>query len=164
MPFVIQWVDDCEGSVETASINTPAGRLVIALRRGVIYQADWLQEALPDQFSDYHLPGLGEYWLNPDIDVPIKLLKQGSVYRQKVWAELSQIPIGATMTYSELAKKIGSGARAVGNACRDNAYPLFIPCHRVVSASGMGGYAGQTEGDFMTIKRKLLEFEAAYRR
>lgn len=162
MPFVIQWVDDCEGSVETVSINTPAGWLLIALRQGVIYQADWAQKEA--DHSDYHLPGLGEYWLNPDIDVPIKLLKQGSVYRQKVWAALSQIPIGATVTYSELAKKIGSGARAVGNACRDNAYPLFIPCHRVISASGMGGYAGQTEGDYMTIKRKLLEFEAAYRK
>jgi methylated-DNA-[protein]-cysteine S-methyltransferase len=67
------------------------------------------------------------------------------------------------MTYSALAKTIGSSARAVGNACRDNPYALFIPCHRVVSVSGMGGYCGQTEGDSITVKHKLLEFEASHK-
>jgi len=91
------------------------------------------------------------------------LLRQGSAYRQQVWAALAQIPLGETLTYSALAKKIGSAARAVGNACRDNPYPLFIPCHRVVSVSGMGGYCGQTDGHFMTIKHQLLAFEAAFK-
>jgi methylated-DNA-[protein]-cysteine S-methyltransferase len=86
---------------------------------------------------------------------------QGSVYRNRVWAALCQIPFGETMTYSALAKKIGSSARAVGNACRDNPYALFIPCHRVISVSGMGGYCGQTDGDFISVKYKLLEFEAS---
>ncbi len=103
---------------------------------------------------------LDEYWLNPDKPLPIKLLQQGTPFRNRVWAELCRIPFGETITYSALAKNIGSAARAVGNACRDNPFPLLIPCHRVVSVSGMGGYNGHTDGDFMTIKRKLLEFEA----
>jgi methylated-DNA-[protein]-cysteine S-methyltransferase len=62
-----------------------------------------------------------------------------------------------------LAQKIGSSARAVGNACRDNPYPVIIPCHRVVSVSGMGGYCGHTAGDFMAIKSKLLDYEALFK-
>lgn len=92
----------------------------------------------------------------------VKLLKQGSAYRNKVWTALCQIALGETISYSALANKIDSSARAVGNACRDNPYALFIPCHRVVSISGMGGYCGQIDGDLMTIKLKLLEFEASH--
>jgi methylated-DNA-[protein]-cysteine S-methyltransferase len=64
------------------------------------------------------------------------------------------------ISYSELAKKIDSGARAVANACRSNPFPGLIPCHRVVSVNGLGGYAGETSGKFLEIKRKLLLLES----
>jgi methylated-DNA-[protein]-cysteine S-methyltransferase len=48
----------------------------------------------------------------------------------------------------------------VGNACRSNPYPFFIPCHRVVAVSGLGGYSGQTKGGMMAIKTQLLAHEA----
>jgi methylated-DNA-[protein]-cysteine S-methyltransferase len=92
------------------------------------------------------------------------LLKQGSTYRNQVWTALCDIPFGATISYSALAKKINSSARAVGNACRDNPFPLLIPCHRVISVSGIGGYCGRIDGNLMTIKHKLLEFEASHRK
>jgi len=165
VPFIIHWVDHCSGTAEAVTVNTPAGKLILSVCQGVICDADWARnDNLLNQSGEYHWHELSRYWLNPESSVSIKLLKQGSDYRQKVWAELCQIPFGETKTYSELAKKIGSAARAVGNACRDNPYPLFIPCHRVVSASGMGGYCGQTEGDLMDIKHKLLEFEATYKK
>jgi O-6-methylguanine DNA methyltransferase len=158
MPFTIQWVDNCSGAEELVKLQTPAGLLVLYSRQGVICKTDWKQD---DNLNPSDAHELNQYWQNSDKPFNIKLLKQGSSYRNQVWSALCQIPFGETVTYSALAKKIGSSARAVGNACRDNPYALFIPCHRVVSVSGMGGYCGQTEGDLMTVKHKLLEFEAS---
>ncbi len=63
------------------------------------------------------------------------------------------------MTYGGLATKLGSGARAVGNACRQNPISIIIPCHRVVAANGLGGYAGHTQGKVLDRKRWLLTHE-----
>ncbi|MGR8941804.1 MAG: methylated-DNA--[protein]-cysteine S-methyltransferase [Gammaproteobacteria bacterium] len=92
----------------------------------------------------------------------VKLLMQGTPFRRRVWAELCRIPFGETRSYADLARTLGSSARAVGNACRDNPYAPIIPCHRVVSASGLGGYCGQTQGALVDIKIKLLAFEAEH--
>ncbi len=161
MPFIIQWVENCLGSEEVVRLQTPAGRLALYCQQGVIIKTDWELGNYPGLTGEHEL---NSYWQHVDNRINIKLLKQGSNYRNQVWTALCQIPFGETMTYSALAKKIGSSARAVGNACRDNPYALFIPCHRVVSVSGMGGYCGQTEGDLMAIKHKLLEFEASYKK
>jgi methylated-DNA-[protein]-cysteine S-methyltransferase len=163
MSFVIQWVDFCSGAEEVIEIQTPAGQLALYSQQGVVIKAEW--EIDNDIYrEDHEIQRLFKYyWLNANNPVHIKLLKQGSDYRNKVWSELCKIPFGETLTYSALAKKIGSSARAVGNACRDNPYPVIIPCHRVVSVSGMGGYCGHTEGDFMAIKYKLLDYEAAHK-
>ena len=63
------------------------------------------------------------------------------------------------LTYGEMAKKLDSSPRAVGNACRANPLPIIIPCHRVVSQSGIGGYGGHTEGEVLAIKEWLLHHE-----
>ena len=163
MPITIQWVDSCSGAEEVIKIRTPAGQLVLYSQQGVISKADWEPDDGLDSQHHKIQRQFRQYWLNIDKHINIKLLRQGSAYRHKVWAELCKIPFGETMTYSALAAKIDSSARAVGNACRDNPYPVIIPCHRVVSVSGMGGYCGQTEGDFMAIKYKLLDYEAAHK-
>jgi len=161
--FVIQWVENCSGAEEIINVRTPAGQLVLYVQQGVISKADWeIDDGIYSQVYEIQRR-FNQYWSNPDKLINIKLLIQGSDYRHKVWSELCKIPFGETMTYSELAGKIGSSARAVGNACRDNPYPVIIPCHRVVSVSGMGGYCGKTDGDFMAIKYKLLTFEAAHK-
>jgi methylated-DNA-[protein]-cysteine S-methyltransferase len=161
MPFIIEWIENCSGVEEVARLQTPAGWFILTSRQGVITKTDWEPSASPNLFAEHEL---NVYWQHPEKPINIKLLMQGSVYRNRVWAALCQIPFGETMTYSALAKKIGSSARAVGNACRDNPYALFIPCHRVVSVSGMGGYCGQTDGDLMAVKYKLLEFEANHKK
>lgn len=104
---------------------------------------------------------LRSYFAQPNFsfDLPIKL--QGTPFQQRVWQALTAIPRGTALTYGELALLLGSSARAVGGACRANPLPLIVPCHRVVSAQGLGGYAGQTEGETFDIKRWLLEFERA---
>jgi len=164
MSFVIQWVENCSGAEEVIKINTPAGQLVLYSQQGVVTNLDWGFDNDDPYSQDHEIQRqFRQFWLTHDKPINIKLLKQGSAYRHKVWAELCKIPFGETMTYSALAAKIGSSARAVGNACRDNPYPVIIPCHRVVSVSGMGGYCGHTDGDFMAIKYKLLDYEATHK-
>jgi len=166
MPFLIQWVEQCSGDKEIVKIRTPVGQLALVVYGDVIAEADWeppeagfvqteCKQELQAQFD--------AYWLDPEKAIHLKLLKQGSAFRNKVWAELCQIPFGETLTYSALAGKIASSARAVGGACRNNPFTLLIPCHRVVAVSGMGGYSGKTEGEFMIIKQQLLAFEASHK-
>jgi O-6-methylguanine DNA methyltransferase len=80
-------------------------------------------------------------------------------FQFKVLEALSVIPYGATTTYGEVAARLGApgAARAVGAACAANPLPLLVPCHRVVGASGLGGYAGG-----LALKRRLLEHERAH--
>lgn len=87
----------------------------------------------------------------------IPLLLEGTEFRLKVWNEMRRIPYGETITYKELAQRIGSpnACRAVANACGANSFPIIIPCHRVVASCGKtGGYTGGLD-----IKLKLLEIE-----
>lgn len=92
-------------------------------------------------------------------DLPIKT--QGSAFQQRVWSTIESIPVGQTMTYGELATQIKSGPRAVGGACGANYYPLIIPCHRVLSRAGIGGFMGEANGPYLGIKQWLLRHENA---
>jgi len=92
----------------------------------------------------------------------ISLAPQGTSFQQSVWHELSKIPVGETRTYGEIAHKLNTSARAVGNACRRNPIQIIVPCHRVVSAKGLGGYAGETQGRQLDIKRWLLNHEGVH--
>ncbi len=90
-------------------------------------------------------------------DLPLK--PRGTDFQQRVWKALQDIPPGTVKTYGELASELESSPRAVGNACRKNPIPLLIPCHRVVSKNGPGGFAGKTEGREMRLKMQLLAHE-----
>ena len=83
----------------------------------------------------------------------------GTPFQQRVWQALIRIPPGQAVTYGTLACQLDSGARAVAAACKANALPILIPCHRVVAAQGLGGYCGQREGPLLEIKRWLLRHE-----
>jgi methylated-DNA-[protein]-cysteine S-methyltransferase len=159
MPINITWVDNCDGEEKIERLHTPVCTLKVYRRQDVITNIEWdfLQDADVTEKNDKHTL---DFWPEPKQTVNLKLLKQGTPHQNKVWAELLKIPLGSTLTYSGLAKKIGSAARAVGNACRNNPYTLLIPCHRVVSVNGMGGYSGHRHGEYMKIKEKLLAYEA----
>lgn len=89
-------------------------------------------------------------------DVPLKLA--GTSFQQRVWRELVRIPYGSTITYSELARRVGqpSASRAVGHANSRNPISILVPCHRVIGSSGkMTGYAGGVDK-----KRWLLDWES----
>ncbi|HQW37457.1 MAG TPA: methylated-DNA--[protein]-cysteine S-methyltransferase, partial [Usitatibacteraceae bacterium] len=106
---------------------------------------------------------LQSYLDNPAFafDLPMKLT--GTRHQLSVWEAMCAIPAGETRTYGELAKSIGSSARAVGGACGANPLPIVVPCHRVVGANGsLGGFMGaRQEGFELSIKRWLLAHEGA---
>jgi len=104
------------------------------------------------------------YFDDPGYQFNLPLLKQGTVYQQKVWNAIAQIPPGQVLTYGQIARQIGSAPRAVGQACGANFYPLIIPCHRVTAANGLGGFANQDDATsyHLQIKRWLLTHEGVH--
>ena len=95
---------------------------------------------------------------NPDIQsAPPLDLHQGTSFQQSVWKAMLAIPYGTTLSYGDIAAKIGNSnaVRATGGACGANPIPLIIPCHRVLAANHkLGGFSGGMEW-----KPKLLALE-----
>ncbi len=90
-----------------------------------------------------------------DFDLP--LAPQGTEHQKRSGRKCAGIPYGGLATYGDLAKAIGSAARAVGTACGKNPIPIIVPCHRVVATGGgIGGYSGRGGLD---TKRVLLNLE-----
>jgi len=89
-------------------------------------------------------------------DLPLE--QHGTAFQQRVWQAIAKIPCGETRTYGELAHQVGSGPRAVANACGANHLPLVVPCHRVVAQNGIGGFMQGQQGGLL-IKQWLLRHE-----
>ncbi len=103
---------------------------------------------------------LKEYFEGVRKEFELKLIMDGTPYQQRVWKELLKVPYGETVSYGELAKRIGNpkGARSVGMAVHFNPIGIIIPCHRVIMSSGeIGGYAS---GGYR--KKWLLRHERSY--
>lgn len=96
-------------------------------------------------------------------DIRDKVLNSTEItpFQRRVYLALLDIPHGQTITYGELARRIGCrSAQAVGQALKRNPFAPEVPCHRVVSADGsLGGYNGQRDGEELERKRQLLEAE-----
>src|SRR4029077_11795982 len=91
----------------------------------------------------------------------LPLAARGTPFQQRVWQELKQIPYGITLSYGELARRIGQpdGSRAVGLANGRNPLSIIVPCHRVIGANGkLTGYGGG-----LPRKAALLDFEFSVR-
>jgi O-6-methylguanine DNA methyltransferase len=105
------------------------------------------------------LDDLKRYWKGNPKSLKTTFDLKGTSFQMKVWRELQKIPFGKTISYGELAKRIGKpkSARAVGGAVGKNPVSILIPCHRVIASDGtLGGYSGG-----LSIKQKLLAHEGA---
>jgi methylated-DNA-[protein]-cysteine S-methyltransferase len=90
-------------------------------------------------------------------DLPVQSV--GTAHQLKVWQAMRDIPLGEVQTYGALATRINSSPRAVGQACGSNPVPIVVPCHRVVSKAGLGGFMHRADDGALDIKRWLLAHE-----
>ena len=118
-----------------------------------------IAEESPDEASVDIGHALKEYFNDPFSIKSPRTVLSGTVFQKKVWQVLSSIKAGETRTYGDIARQLNSSPRAIGNACRNNPVPIFIPCHRVVSVSGRGGFMGHSSGEPLAIKEWLLTHE-----
>ncbi|WP_252731253.1 methylated-DNA--[protein]-cysteine S-methyltransferase [Lentibacter algarum] len=141
------------------TLDTPTGRFAIREEDGAIVRAEWreggvdtsdLLEEAAQQIAAYYAGELTEF------DLPLHV--RGSDFQRAVCDVMSAIPLGETLTYGDISKKLGVPAQAVGQACGGNPIPLIIPCHRVLGAQGLGGFSG-TGG--VETKVWLLKHEGA---
>ena len=147
-------------------MDSPLGKLGVALAEGCVCRIDFLAGQARAQAATTAPAArvareLERYFRAGGTDFSVALQLHGTPFQQRVWRALQGIPRGEVRSYGELAAQLGSGARAVGNACRHNPVPIIVPCHRVVSASGIGGYSGHTAGRELRRKHWLLAHEGA---
>ncbi|WP_205629828.1 methylated-DNA--[protein]-cysteine S-methyltransferase [Dechloromonas denitrificans] len=103
---------------------------------------------------------LEAYLADPAFTFGLPLRPAGTHFQRRVWAQISAIPLGRTLTYGEVAKNLHNAPRAVGQACGANPYPLVVPCHRVIAAGGgLGGFNRHGGGFLLDVKRWLLRHE-----
>ena len=154
-----------EAPAYTARIRAPFAVLGIRTAGAFVTGVSYLplsERALAptDALAERACRQLERYLADPQFRFTLPLAPVGTVFRQRVWEALVQIPVGESRTYGELARKLRSAPRAIGGACGANPVALVIPCHRVVGAQGsLGGFMGVTEGGPITIKRWLLSHE-----
>lgn len=120
------------------------------------------EEDEPDEILDEAKQQFQEYFSGKrrDFDLPLSL--KGTSFQERVWRSLAEIPYGETISYAELASRVGQpkACRAVGSANGRNRLAVILPCHRVIAADGsLGGYGG---GLFR--KKWLLDHEQFVRR
>jgi len=144
-----------------AEIETWLGRLSIEETDGAITQIQWNGAA-----SQEKTPLLAEAarqieaYLAGDLKTfELPLAPKGGALHQAVFKAMLEIPYCSTRTYGDLARELGTYGQPIGQACGANPIPIVIPCHRILSANGLGGYsgAGGTE-----TKIALLKLEGGY--
>jgi len=148
-------------------IESPVGPLLLAAddsglrsiefingRRTVQADPQWLEDAEPLRET---IRQLRAYFAGELEAFDLKLTPQGTPFQLSVWNRLCEIPYGETISYGELARRVGNpnASRAVGLANGSNPIPIVIPCHRVIGSNGkLTGYGGG-----LPIKEKLLGLE-----
>ena len=142
-------------------VSTPIGDLTLVERDGAIVAVNWGRSAgaepSPTPVLAEAAQQLERYFAGDLAPFDLPLAPAGKAFQQQVGALMCEIRAGYTMTYGEMATRLGSDARAVGGACGANPIPVLIPCHRVVGAGGkLIGYSGR--GGIET-KVRLLQLE-----
>ena len=145
-----------------AVVAAPFGAVGIYIQ-GVQVVIELLPEKHPTKIAEHKVAAnvvsqIEAYFSNARNDFNLPIVFKGTPFQRRVWKAISAIACGRVLTYGEIAQQIGSGPRAVANACGANNLPLIIPCHRVVAKNGLGGFmSGKPNG--VKIKTWLLKHE-----
>lgn len=155
------------------TVETTIGQLIVVAAAdsivGIYYPHHWTRPAASvfgvavdldtDSLLSVAVEQLREYLDGTRTSFELPLATSGNPFQEKVWAVLNEIPYGKTMTYGEIAERLGdrSLARMVGQSVGQNPLSIIVPCHRVVGKNGsLTGYAGGLER-----KQQLLGLEGA---
>jgi methylated-DNA-[protein]-cysteine S-methyltransferase len=152
---------------EVAVVAAPFGAVAVETEGGRVLALRFLppapEVAPSNDLGVEAVEQLKRYFADPSFCFDLPLDVRGSHFQRRVWDAISAIPSGTTRRYGELAADLAAPARAVGQACGDNRLPIVIPCHRVIGADSLGGFAHASSGFSLSIKRWLLEHEGALR-
>jgi len=142
------------------SVDSPVGPLTVFAEDGAITRLDWCRAERQgdDAVLDAALTQLNAYFAGALQRFDLPLAPGGSAFQQAFYAALCAIPHGQTRQYGDLARDLGVSAQAIGQACGANPIPILIPCHRVLSANGLGGFSG---AGGIEAKVALLKLEGA---
>ena len=145
----------------TASLDTPVGTLAVTERDGRITRVLWTDERHEgtSPVLDRALDQLRAYFAGERTGFDLPLAPLDDPFRAQVRAAMLAIPHGEARTYGQIAKDLGTYGQPVGAACASNPIPVIVPCHRVLSAEGLGGFSG---GAGIETKIALLRHEGGY--
>ena len=173
------------GAVKAGTLATPLGTLALAWEaEGLVFLnlAEDLDSASPKGRAPFAYPAgrapfddaspgepvplaisvaVARYFEEGAAGLNLPLAARGTDFQHRVWRALQAIPPGETRTYGDLARQLGTSARAIGGACRANPCLIAVPCHRVIAKDGLGGFAGDVAGRRLEVKRWLLRHEGA---
>ena len=142
--------------METACFETKLGWITVKKNRGNVYSLSFGKTNktidlinIKNQINLYASGKLKNFKIN--------YFFEGSPLQKKIWKELTKIKYGKVSTYGEIAKKVGTSPRYVGNVCGQNKLLLIIPCHRIIRSDGkLGGFSGRGG---IKLKKRLLNLE-----
>ena len=142
--------------METASFETKLGWITVKKKSGSVFSLSFGKTNkiidlinIKNQINLYASGKLKNFKINYSFE--------GSPLQKKIWKELSKIKYGKVSTYGEIAKKVGTSPRYVGNVCGQNKLLLIIPCHRIIRSDGkLGGFSGRGG---IKLKKRLLNLE-----
>jgi len=153
------------GSNYAAKLRAPFAVLGIRTAGGKVTAIEYLPrseraQAPADPVAALAVRELERYFADPRYRFALPLAPRGTEFQRRVWDAIAAIPVGESRTYGEIARKVRSAPRAVGQACGANPIALVVPCHRVVGSRGaLGGFMNAEAGDPLAVKRWLLEHE-----
>lgn len=155
-------------------VDSPIGKLLIAGDNETIRQINFAKNGKPTKPQpDWQETSRGpvaraarqlrEYFAGKRTDFDLPLAPEGTEFQRSVWRRLQEIPYGETISYGELARRVGNpkASRAVGAANGQNPIPIVIPCHRVIGANGkLTGFGGglPTKEALLALEAKQLQF------
>ena len=148
------------------TVEFPKFKVGVATRDGLVTRLEYLPLSSPSIKASNALAEeagrqLEAYKRDANAAFNLPVVIEGTHLQKAVWQAMCAIPRGKTRTYGDVARELGADPRDIGQCCGDNRLPLVIPCHRIVAADGIGGFAHATGGYLVEAKRWLLMHEAA---
>ncbi|WP_419907180.1 methylated-DNA--[protein]-cysteine S-methyltransferase [Hoeflea sp.] len=153
------------GGEHVIHVETPLGPVVVTERDGHIRRLFWGRETADYPPTDETAllreaaAQLVAYFEGKRTEFDLPLTLSGNPFERRVQEQMLAIPYGETRTYGDIAKALDTYGQPVGQACGANGIPIIVPCHRVLSANGLGGFSG---AGGVETKIQLLKHEGGF--